>query len=153
MKTGGFLYVACSSALALLGFGSCDENGVEEYGTPHADFSIKGAVQSTDGKAIQGIKVSLLDTHNATSTDEIPDTLGTVYSDEKGMYSIEKEAFPKEELTVTAEDVDGEKNGSYEKKSVSFKISQKDYKGGGKSWYNGKVEKDINLQLDKKKDE
>ena len=134
----------CASVLSLLGFGGCGDNvGVDMYGTPHADYSIKGAVQTKEGKPIQGIKVSV--------TYET-DTLGTALSDEKGTFAIQKEAFPYNKLKVSAEDIDGEKNGSYKDTSVDLEISQQDYKGG-ESWYNGKVEKEVNIRMEEKNHE
>ena len=119
----------CASVLSLLGFGGCGDNvGVDMYGTPHADYSIKGAVQTKEGKPIQGIKVSV--------TYET-DTLGTALSDEKGTFAIQKEAFPYNKLKVSAEDIDGGKNGSYKDTSMDLEISQKG-------------DKELNIQMEEK---
>ena len=143
-KMGQILNAACVSALAMLGFGSCDNVGVDMYGTPHADYSIKGAVETKEGKPIQGIKVSV--------TCET-DTLGTALSDEKGAFAIQKEAFPFNKLKVAAEDIDGEENGAYKDTSINIELTQKDFKGGDKSWLNGKVEKEVTIQMEEKSHE
>ena len=138
------LEAACASVLALLGFGSCDNVGEAMYGTPHADYSIKGAVETKEGKPIQGIKVSVI-----SETD----TLGTALSDEKGAFAIQKGAFPFNKLKVSAEDIDGEENGSYKDTSINIELTQKDFKGGDKSWFSGKVEKEVTIQMEEKSHE
>jgi len=46
--------------LSLLGFTGCVKEPVDEYGTPHADYSVKGsAVNKTTEKPIEEILVGL----------------------------------------------------------------------------------------------
>ena len=52
--------------LGILGFTACGEGGAGggmmcEYGTPTADFTVKGKVTDADGKPIKGIEISSKD--------------------------------------------------------------------------------------------
>ncbi len=134
------LNAAIAGSLALLGFNSCGEEG-EEYGTPHADFSFKGSVKSTDGKAIPGIQVTL------SSNDE---AMGKATTDENGKYQLNSTSFPTTQLRIEAKDIDGEANGSYQTKEVNVHIADDEFKGA-KGWYSGKVEKDVDIQMEEQK--
>ena len=49
---------ALAGMIGMLGFSGCEKIGVEEYGTPHADYTVKGAVTNkATGKPIAGIRV------------------------------------------------------------------------------------------------
>ena len=62
-------------------------------------------------------------------------------------------AFPFNKLKVAAEDIDGEENGAYKDTSINIELTQKDFKGGDKSWFNGKVEKEVTIQMEEKSHE
>ena len=50
-----------TSALMLLGFSTCDsEPGAAMYGTPHADFTIKGKVVNQENMPIPDIEIKCL---------------------------------------------------------------------------------------------
>lgn len=134
--------------LTILGFNNCDkifEGGVDEYGTPHADYSIKGSVKDKDGNAIPGIKVSMSFRHS-----ELEDTAAVTTSDEKGKYSLNQTEFPSSEIKIIAEDVDGEKNGLFKNKTEKITIKSDDYKNSSGAWFYGTVEKEVNFQLEEK---
>ena len=98
--------------MALLGlfpfFSGCDEPR-EMYGTPTADYQIKGRVtDATSHAPLEHIRVVLHE------SDENPyGRSDTVFSDNLGAYSIEFKTFPQETQTfgMIAEDVDGTANG------------------------------------------
>ena len=48
--------------IGMLGFSGCERVGAMEYGTPHADYTVKGAVvNKATGKPIEGIQVRYVD--------------------------------------------------------------------------------------------
>lgn len=148
------LQAAYVGALTLLGFTGCeDDPGVAMYGTPHADYSIKGAVETPEGTAIPGIKVSLLQERIYDLEQSRKDTLQTTVSDEQGAFNLETRAFPTQKLIIAAEDVDGEANGSYQETNLNIAISKEDFQGGDQSWYSGKVEKEVTVQMKEKSHE
>ena len=123
--------------LALLGFSACndDEEQPDMYGTPHANFTIKGKV------------VNLVEHHgdNRSWFDTIP----AVSTSSAGTFTYQFEEFPTDKLRIIATDIDGPQNGSYEKDSTDLALSDNDYKGRD-GWYRGTVEKEINFNLKKK---
>lgn len=54
-----------SGVLVLLGFTACDSDGpgneLCEYGTPSADYQVKGKVLDQTGKPIKGVQVVVKD--------------------------------------------------------------------------------------------
>mgnify|MGYP000960840131 CR=1 FL=1 len=54
-----------TSVLMLLGFSTCDsEPGAAMYGTPHADFTIKGKVVNQENMPIPDIEIKCLVEHH-----------------------------------------------------------------------------------------
>ncbi|WP_455622613.1 radical SAM-associated putative lipoprotein [Parabacteroides sp.] len=133
--------------LSGLGFGlaACDEP-VDEYGAPYAEYKMKGKVTDMDGKAIQGISITIKNSNNDYLY--LPSPLQTR---EDGNYDTTFESFPEHALRIIAEDIDGEKNGSYEADSVDIEVGKFE---GGKSWYVGKAEVNVpDIKLKKKETE
>jgi len=147
------------SLLCLIGLlTGCDliHPPVVEYGVPHADYEIKGIITDSISSApIQNVRVIV--TQNITyidhdSTKVHIDTLKLRETDSAGKYDIQFQTFPLEEITfkIKAEDVDGSANGGdfiSQEKDVIFKQSELT---GGKSWYNGKAVKIVDIKLKKK---
>ena len=46
--------------LGMFGFSGCEIHGRTEYGTPQTDFVLKGSVENSENKSIEGIKVKLI---------------------------------------------------------------------------------------------
>lgn len=65
-----------TSVLMLLGFSTCDsEPGAAMYGTPHADFTIKGKVVNQENMPIPDIEIKCLVEHHGDNRhwfDTIP---------------------------------------------------------------------------------
>jgi len=125
--------------LALLGFTTaCDDiESPVEYGTPHATFIINGNVkdESSSGN-IKNIKVELDD--------------NIVYTDESGNYQITFEDFPDDHTyTIQFKDVDGVDNGEYEDLETTIEFKDAEYTGG-KGWYSGETEQELNVTLKSK---
>lgn len=123
---------------------SCDITGPVEYGTPTADFVVKGKV--TDKSTQQPVKGIAVINKSYTS----PYGNDTVRTDANGNYELEftATAFGAEDLTVYASDTDGEENGAYLSDTIrikSYELKRIAKKRG--SWYNGKFEGKADFEL------
>lgn len=128
--------------LALLGFSTACERGADEYGTPpveygvpHATFIVKGNVKAENtSSTISNIRV-------VTNQD-------TVYTDESGNYQVENTDFPSDQtFTLEFKDVDGEINGEYQPIDTTIEFKDPQFTGGSGSWYEGKTEKELNVNM------
>ena len=136
--------------LALLGFSACndDEEQPDMYGTPHANFTIKGKVVNDESMPIPDIEIKCLVEHHGDNRSWF-DTIPAVSTSSAGTFTYQFEEFPTDKLRIIATDIDGPQNGSYEKDSTDLALSDNDYKGRD-GWYRGTVEKEINFNLKKK---
>ena len=134
---------ALAGLLTLLGFSSCTE--AAEYGTPHATYEFKGKVTDVENNPIQGIKVEF-EGEDMFAAEGKP--TATTASD--GAFEVTMTGWPVDLVKLYAMDVDGEANGLYKKDSVVVTIKDEDFKKG-KSWYRGKVSKEVTITM--KKDE
>ncbi len=131
-----------TKSLSILGFTipmfGCD--APEMYGTPWADYEVKGKVLDADGDPIKGIKVSLIeDQYNSQSTQSL----------ENGTFKVSLGTIPFDKLKLTAQDIDGVENGGqFEEKTVELDFSKIKYTGESDGWYHGKksLEQDIVLE-------
>lgn len=132
--------------LAVLGFGSlvgCEPAPM--YGSPSADYEIKGKVLDADGDPIKGIKVEV-QTYVA-GPEPIP--IIRKFSLDDGTYDASVHTFPVSKLRLVAQDVDGVENGGeFEEKTVELDFSKIEYTGESDGWYHGKksLEQDIVLE-------
>lgn len=117
-----------SGVLVLLGFSACSDddgfdNQVYMYGTIPVHF-IRSAVTDANEKPIEGIR-AVLEYKNMKG--EL--TRDTTYTDAKGLTKQEPLGGMKDlenaKAKLTFEDIDGEKNGSYEVESVEFSVKEK----------------------------
>ena len=148
------LLAAC---FVLLGFGTCVtgcNNQMEMYGTPSADYKVKGkAVSSEAGKAaVKDIRVVMI---MADADEDSPYLTGdTTYTDSKGNFETKWPGFPSEEwkFKIKFQDIDGEANGLFEDKEQIVTFKDSDFKGGN-GWYAGEALKDMgNVELKPKKE-
>ncbi|MFA5045170.1 MAG: radical SAM-associated putative lipoprotein [Paludibacter sp.] len=130
---------------------------VVEYGTPTADYEMKGTItDSVKSVAIQNIKVIVTLTKSYEMSDTTIsriDTLGSTLTDISGKYDIQFQEFPMDDNTfrIEATDEDGDANGGDFKtgtKDVPFKLS--DLEGKKSGWYDGKAVKTIDIMLQPK---
>jgi putative lipoprotein (rSAM/lipoprotein system) len=144
--------------LALLGFAGCGDDGDDgggggdgrmEYGTPYASFDIKGKVTDEAGDPVEDIKVVIRDAN--ISDPEY--SLAVGITDARGYYSIGGGWFGDDTLTVSVEDIDGDKNGGeFASETVELEIEEEDYVGGD-DWDRGKVTKTADFELELKTQE
>ena len=96
--------------LAMLGFSSCNEiiNGVDEYGMPHATFTVIGTVTAADtDEPIDDIKVK----YRRVVDPEYPTEIAFL-SQNGGQVQETFTAWPdSENIEFTFEDIDGDANG------------------------------------------
>ncbi len=140
--------ILATAVLGLIGFSSCVSvtEGLEMYGQPHSDFKALGSVNDEKGNPIEGIRVAI-QRHKGFGSKFDNDT---VYTDSKGAYLLEKELFSAPDaVTVTFEDVDGEKNGGEFESATASPAIQQTKKGDG-AWYSGTFQAEANAVLKKK---
>ena len=100
--------------LTMLGFSSmvsCDgdiNQHADMYGTPSADYEIKGKVLDADGDPIKGIKVEV----QTYVVRPEPVTIQRKFSLDDGTYDASVQTFPVSKLRLVAQDVDGAENGA-----------------------------------------
>ena len=136
-----------TKSLSILGFTipmfGCDAPVM--YGTPSADYEIKGKVLDADGDPIKGIKVEV-QTYVA-GPEPIP--IIRKFSLDDGTYDASVQTFPVSKLRLVAQDVDGAENGGeFEEKTVELDFSKVEATGDKGAWYSGKfsIEQDIVLE-------
>ena len=149
-----YLISGIFSILGFAGVTSCDKiSGIGtrscEYGCPNADYKIMGTVQDDNGKPIKGIQVVAEQTYSAKTIQR-----DTLYSDEKGQFSLSKNEFPLDRsLDVIFNDVDGADNGGEFESKTASKVKYEQTKKGDKRWYDGEFTATVNVELNKKASE
>jgi len=119
--------------LSMLGFIGCDKmNRTEEYGTPHADYTVKGTVvEKATGKPIAGIRVGYDSGFQATFLYGVPPTpfvpKSSVLTDAKGEFKLSDTFFPtNSQIPVYVEDIDGPENGLFQSDTLQISFSEAD---------------------------
>lgn len=116
-----------------------------EYGVPSVDFKAKGTVTETQtGLPIPNIRIIGRSRYDRWHAD-------TVYTNEKGEYSLEVKGMFGFPARILAEDTDGDKNlGQFRSDSLLVeKADTRQIKKSKESWYQGAFEKtgaDFNLK-------
>ena len=144
LSVHSLLSAGASLLLGWLGFASCDSIGMEEYGTPTVDYEFKVRVTDQDAKPVEGLQVDLPDGRG--DEKELTDAQGKAELD--GSYM----GFRKDhKVVLEVKDIDGEKNGVVADKQVTVEVKKSDFvsKGSG-NWNEGKVKKDIEIQVERK---
>ena len=124
--------------MAFFGFSACAEMAAE-YGTPHAEFEIKGKVTDEQKVPLNGIAVVYDDQFHGSDT---------LYTDQDGRFLLQGTMFPREEMKLTFVDKDGELNGGlFETKSVEVALNQVEANNG--AWDFGKFDGEVEVELKK----
>lgn len=134
-----------TALLGLLGFESCDSNGLEEYGCPYADYIIKGVVTDEAGIPIKDIKVI------APYSSEMDSQYGQIMqTDTQGSFMLHEFSSLRGN-DIIFEDIDGEdNNGLFQSDTISVESLPKTRLEKGSGWYEGKYEATANIKLKKK---
>lgn len=140
------------SLLAVMGFSACEEQALM-YGAVYADYTIKGAVTNEADEPLSGIRIRSPWTVNYNDTIYTVKE-DTVYTDANGeftyTYMLPGASMREEGTPLLIEDIDNEANGgSYAPDSVSVSFDGVELTGG-KGWYMGKAEKEVNIRLKEK---
>ncbi|WP_308761792.1 radical SAM-associated putative lipoprotein [uncultured Bacteroides sp.] len=134
-----------SGALALLGFTSCiGGESPDEYGTPYAEYEIKGKVLDEKKEPMTGMRVIVKE--NPPATDSYySGRKDTVYTGDTGEYLFKDDrAWPTMGYRVVCEDPDG----VYKADSVDVEMKPEH----GKGWYEGRDSKEVDFELKKKEE-
>lgn len=133
-----------ASFLSLIGFHDCQCIHPNEYGTPHATYTISGSIKAVSTQnVIPHIKVSLIDTC-------INDTkiLSTTATDSAGRYAVSVIKYPDTfAWKLQAADTDGAQNGSFAPHDTLVTFTPSDLSGGDGKWDKGHAQKNISLYL------
>lgn len=147
LSVRSLLSAGASLLLGWLGFASCTESlggGMAEYGTPTVDYEFKVRVTDQDAKPVEGLQVDLPMSHG--DEKELTDAQGNAELDGSytGFYGGHK-------VVLEVKDIDGEKNGVVADQQVTVDIKESDFVSkGSKTWKEGKVKKDIEIQVERK---
>jgi len=130
--------------IGMLGFAGCEKIGKKEYGTPHADYTVKGTVvNKANKKPIEGIRVRYDD------SSQMFQAPNHVLTNTKGEFKLSNQFFPESNkiLPVVVEDIDGEKNGSFQSETLQVNFKDAVHSGKPKSWYKGEYTVTVNVEL------
>lgn len=141
--------------LALFGIGTTGCIVPCMYGSPTADFTVKGKVVDESGAPISGLQVILGRRYYDSPSviyDENYFPIDTIQTGPDGIYQYQTmngAAFPVDNLQVDVNDIDGEAGGgAFESASLVVKKIEYD---GGKGWYEGHAEIEVPDIILKKK--
>ena len=137
--------------LSLLGFSVTSCGATDEYGSPYAEYELKGKVTNMNGDPIQGIELNYGGIYNnVLFSSYISEMYKSPQTQKDGSYDIKFEDSPMGIVRIIAKDIDGPENGSFETDSIDVKIEGFE---GGKSWFHGKAEVNIpDIKLKEKKE-
>ena len=135
-----FLKIYGKTIVFLLGlFGFTTGCLTVAYGTPEADFVLKGRIKSiTTEEPVKNIEVDM--------------NYNTVRSDENGDFTIRINAFPEPQtFDIFIKDIDGEENGSYRDMETSVTFPGTNFNSeNSDEWYEGEEKQDITFYLNEK---
>jgi putative lipoprotein (rSAM/lipoprotein system) len=139
--------------LGVFGFTGCEliQTNRMEYGTPTADFKVKGAVvNAVDKKPVEGIQVKIIDKYTDVDGKEYITFQSKSITDAQGNFEIyEKNAFAYGTLTARVSDIE---NGLFEDKDIEFDFKDAEKTKSGKGWYSGELTKTLNVELTPKEE-
>lgn len=146
----GFNWIL-AGLLSLLGFSVTSCGATEEYGSPYAEYELKGKVTNMNGDPIQGIEINYGGIYNnVLSPSYISEMSKSPQTQKDGSYDIKFKDFPMDTIRIIAKDMDGAANGSFETDSIDVPV--KEFKGG-ESWFRGTADMDVpDIKLKEKKE-
>ena len=143
-----------AGAIGMLGFAGCNIMGAEEYGTPHADYTVKGAVvNKATKKPVGGIRVGYNCASCVTPMYGVqPTPFGSkahVLTNAKGEFKLTDSLFSENNkiLPVYFEDIDGENNGLYQMEYLQVDFSNAEHSEKPQSWYEGEYTVTLNVEM------
>ena len=123
------------------------------YGVPGNFFTVDGTVTDSQNNPIKGIKVKA-ERANSAQNEDVDDLHNSeaVFTDENGVYHLSWNDYDSNsfQFIISAEDVDGEANGSYDNKTINVSFSNSNLTGHT-DFGNGEYDiKNNNIQLNEK---
>lgn len=112
-----------ASATTLLGLNVGCHGTALMYGTPWADFEVKGRVTNQQGHPLQGISISVLS--------------DSALSNQAGRYNLKFCDVPWADIPLHVNDIDGPANGSYRDTVINISAKDVDFEDGDNDWYVG----------------
>jgi putative lipoprotein (rSAM/lipoprotein system) len=134
--------------ISILGFSlSCKkEDQARMYGSPHADYIIKGKIVSVaDNQPIPDIIIEM----RAVKTEgQERNTYltGTGFSNGYGDFQL-MDVGGSDSYELKFTDTDGALNGQYETLDTTIVFQDPKFTGGDGQWYGGYTEKEVNIKL------
>ena len=127
-----------SMLLALLGVSATSCIVPCMYGTPNADWTVKGKVVDEAGKPVAGLQVVLGNQYENSEQvvyDQNYWPLDTLQTGSDGVYTVDQNGFPLNYLRIDVHDIDGEAGGG---EFADASLIVRDFKfEDGKGWYEG----------------
>lgn len=150
---------ALAGLLSILGFNNCDFEPRVEYGTPNADYTVKGSVvDKATQKPVKGIRVgygSLFQVEYGVIPTDYRYLSAADTTDVNGEYELSGNTFPineNETLPVYVNDIDGAENGLYRDTVLQVDFEDAEQKKKSKGWYKGEFVKTIKIELPEQKE-
>lgn len=153
------LNLILTGLLVILGFSNCEPR--MEYGTPNADYSVKGkVVNKEDSKPVEGIRIGYgnypgpicmygvlpvaytplaADTTNVNGEYDFTGnfTLGDISEDDTPIY---------------VQDIDGDENGLFRDTVINVNFENAVRTGKKTDWYDGELTVNLDVELTPKKE-
>ena len=140
----GFNWIL-AGLLSLLGFSVTSCGATDEYGSPYAEYELKGKVTDMNGDPIQGIEINYGGIYNnVLSPSYISEIYKSPQTQKDGSYDIKFEDSPMGIVRIIAKDIDGPENGSFEmgKRRLTSPTSNLKRKKN-KIWTNAQTSKNV----------
>jgi putative lipoprotein (rSAM/lipoprotein system) len=143
------------AVLTLFGFSNCDRGGLDMYGTPSADFIIKGAVvDKTTNQPIEGIQVKIVEVFVDNQNNEHIRYQTKSTTDAGGNFEIIERGYMMGfSLSARISDIDGAENGLFEDKVIELDMRNAERTRPGRGWFSGEFTKNLDVQLTPKEEE
>jgi len=145
--------------IGMLGFSGCDKIGIGsvEYGVPHSDLTVKGAVvNKATGKPIEGIRVGYsCEFCTGTMYGVIPAPYkpkAHVMTNAKGEFKLTERSYNLQsnengQIPVFVEDINNEENRLYQSEYLEVDFSKGEHSGKSTHWYEGEYTVALNVEL------
>ena len=144
-----------TTLLSILGYGCSSDEPMDmygspvEYGSPHADYIVKGTITNESGTPVQGIKTSLKDVSENAKTAY---GIDSVQTNATGDFQLKYTGMERKSIKLIVDDIDGEANGGEflsDTLDIDYDNAVKVKEGEGR-WYQGKFEVSQDVKLKKK---
>jgi len=148
-----------SGLLVLFGFTNCD--APMEYGTPNADYTLKGKViDKADAKPIKGIRVCYSQYPYVVAEYGVMPVpyreLAAVITNDQGEYKLTDKFYigevQEDSVPVYVQDIDGTENGLYRDTVLYVDFEDAELSGKAGNWYSGELTIEKDIELNKKTD-